>query len=100
MERKCCDENLRHWLLDVNFFSVWFERNLMGKMLNAHNFFVFLSSCDLGLCFCVFMFKYESMYFYVFNFFFNFVKIDKLILKKKSNADVGSVWIQFIFAEN
>ena len=41
--------------LYVNFFSVWFERNSLGKTLN------------LGLCFCVFMLKFESMYFYVFN---------------------------------
>ena len=36
--------------LYVNFFSVWFERNFLGKTLNAQIFFVFLSSCDLGSC--------------------------------------------------
>ena len=26
---------MMHQLFDVNFFSVWFERNFLGKMLNA-----------------------------------------------------------------
>ena len=54
--------------------------------------YIFVYSCS-NMNLCIFMFLI------LFLCFFNFVKIDKLI-KKKSNVDVGSVWIQLIFVEN